>query len=33
MIVRAGHADALVTVEAGENELAEGSEVSYLALS
>ena len=33
MIVRAGHADALVAVEAGENELAEGSEVSYLALS
>src|SRR5215207_5251714 len=33
MIVRAGHADALVAVEAGESELAEGSEVPYLALS
>jgi molybdopterin biosynthesis enzyme len=33
MIVRAGHADALVAVEAGEGELAEGSEVSYLALT
>src|SRR5215218_1715936 len=32
MIVRAGHADALVAVEAGESELAEGSEVPYLAL-
>jgi molybdopterin molybdotransferase len=32
MIVRAGHADALVAVEAGESELAEGAEVSYLAL-
>jgi molybdopterin molybdotransferase len=33
MIVRAGHADALVAVEAGESELAAGSEVPYLALS
>jgi molybdopterin molybdotransferase len=33
MIVRAGHADALVAVEAGESALAEGAEVSYLALS
>jgi molybdopterin molybdotransferase len=33
MIVRAGHADALVAVAAGDSELAEGSEVSYLALS
>jgi molybdopterin molybdotransferase len=33
MIVSAGHADALVAVEAGESELAEGSEVPYLALS
>jgi molybdopterin molybdotransferase len=33
MIVRAGQADALVAVEAGESELAEGSEVPYLALS
>jgi molybdopterin molybdotransferase len=32
MIVRAGHADALVAVEAGDSELAEGSEVPYLAL-
>jgi molybdopterin molybdotransferase len=33
MIVRAGHADALVALEAGESELAEGSAVRYLALS
>jgi molybdopterin molybdotransferase len=33
MIVRAGQADALVAVEAGESELAAGSEVPYLTLN
>jgi molybdopterin molybdotransferase len=33
MIVRAGRADALVAVEAGEGELAEGDEVRFLTLT
>lgn len=33
MIVRAGHADALIAVEAGEGEVGAGAEVSFLALS
>ena len=33
MIVRAGRADALVAVEAGEGEIAAGEDVRYLALS
>jgi molybdopterin molybdotransferase len=33
MIARAGRADALVAVEAGEGEIAAGEEVRYLALS
>ncbi|MBA2537530.1 MAG: molybdopterin molybdotransferase MoeA [Actinobacteria bacterium] len=32
MIVRSGRADALVSVEAGEDELAQGDEVRFLAL-
>jgi hypothetical protein len=32
MIVRAGRANALVWVEAGEGELAAGSQVRYLAI-
>jgi molybdopterin biosynthesis enzyme len=33
MIARAGRADALVAVEAGEGEIAAGEDVRYLALS
>jgi molybdopterin biosynthesis enzyme len=33
MIARAGRADALVLVEAGEGEIASGEDVRYLALS
>jgi molybdopterin molybdotransferase len=33
MIVRAGQADALIAVEAGEGEVGAGAEVSFLALS
>jgi molybdopterin biosynthesis enzyme len=32
MIARAGRADALVVVEAGEGELASGEEVRYIPL-
>jgi hypothetical protein len=33
MIVRAGQANALIAVEAGDGELGAGAEVSFLALS
>jgi hypothetical protein len=33
MIVRAGQADALIAVEAGDGEVTAGAEVPFLALS